>query len=154
VNGPNDAHPAGGTPPVSKFFLSRRQDLAACSHGALPKEDWALAEPLTPLQVSKLWAIVLNQDWSGRPARGAASVHGARELGQKIHKIPDPVLRQLARMTPQELVRVTSAWHEDPDPTTVAINMPRVVLDLVRLAARSRGTRRRVYFLWWDRRRG
>lgn len=57
------------------------------------------------------------------------------------------VVRQLARMSPQELVRVTSAWHEIAQ-EAAEINVHRVVLELVRLAARARETKQRVCFSW------
>jgi hypothetical protein len=101
-----------------------------------------------PLQISKLWAIILNQNWSGRPVRGTVFLNGVSEREQRVHKIPVTVVRQLARMSPQELVRVTSAWHENAH-AAAEINVHRVVLELVRLAARSRETKQRVYFSWW-----
>lgn len=148
MNGSSDAQPAENTRPVSRFFLCHQRELAACSPPALQREDWASADPLTPRQISKLWAIILNQNWSGRSVRGFAFLDGIDEREQRVHRIPVTVVRQLARMSPQELVRVTSAWHENAQ-AAAEVNVHRVVLELVRLAARSRDTKQRVYFSWW-----
>jgi hypothetical protein len=130
----------------SRFYLAEPRispDKAAAAHHA--PENQASFSSITPLELSTLWAVVERVEWNVRMKQLFPVVSAEKGGQHTVHEIPAEVIERLARLSMEEIVRVAREWSATLEMKPRAGEVGAILVEVIRLAARSRVTKRRMF---------
>jgi hypothetical protein len=132
---------------LADIYISR--DDEAVKYDAAPEQfpERVQYKSITPLELSTLWSIMrgVESDVESMNEFPCLLVIDGGE--QLIHRLPAAMVAELARMSPDQVASVTSAWATTEELSCSPADIRPVVDDLVRLAGRAIETGRGV-FIW------
>ncbi len=115
----------------------------------LPRDRFELVESgrITPLEVTTLWAITTNEQWS--PEQHDLEMLGESSAEQEtwLCRFPPAFVSRLAELTPAELPRVAAEWAATEEMACSPEDVLPEVDGLVRLARLAQTTGKGLY-LW------
>jgi hypothetical protein len=130
----------------SHFYIA--DDEAGTDHARAQNsaaDDRATYAGITPLELSTLWALVEKAEWDVKMMR-VFPIVVAVNVGERIvHEIPTEVIERLATLSMDEIARVAQGWASTLEMAPRAEEVSGILMELVRLATRSRATHRRLF---------
>jgi hypothetical protein len=109
--------------------------------------DRAQYKGITPLEVSKLLAIVQTKAWAISMMDEFPQVLIVDGGERLIFEIPKPIMERFAALTAAEICSATAAWAKTEELACEAEDVQPVVEEIVRLSKRGLETKRSLY-LW------
>ena len=108
-------------------------------------QDSATFSGITPLELSTLWAVVERVDWDVKMMR-LFPIVVAFNVGERIvHEIPSAIIQRFATLSMEEMARAAQGWAATLEMTSRGDEVSSIVVEIVRLATRSRATNRRLF---------
>jgi hypothetical protein len=130
----------------SDFYLAGG-DAAARAGPAMSARDDCTKHPVTPLEISILWAIIQNREWHPK-ALAEFPIFSVRDGTAWIHKIPASFVVDLAALSEEQIFRVAELWKSTPEMARHSEGIQVIVAELVRLALRARQSHRDFFMCW------
>jgi len=132
---------------LADLYISSNED--AVKYDTAPDKfaDRVQYKGLTPLELSMLWSIIKNAEWSISMMDDfpcLLQIEGGERL---IHQLPAAMAQELAALSTDRIASITSAWAATEEIQGDPEDIRPVVDDLVRLAREAGKTNRNVY-LW------
>lgn len=132
---------------LADIYISR--DDEAVSYDTTPDQfaDRAQYKGFTPCELSILWSIMRGVEWDVAMMDEfpcLLQIDGGERL---IHRLPATMVTELAALSPDRVVSVSSAWAATEELGWPPEAAREVIEDLVRLARRATETSRSLH-LW------
>jgi hypothetical protein len=129
------------------IYISR--DDEAVSYDTTPDQfaDRAQYKGFTPCELSILWSIMRGVEWDVAMMDEfpcLLQIGGGERL---IHRLPSEMVTELATLSPDQVVSVSSAWAATEELGWPQDSAREVIEDLVHLSRRATETSRSLY-LW------
>lgn len=132
---------------VADIYVSRDDEAARYDTNPTEFADRAEFSSFTSLELSTLWAILRQTEWTVEMMSAFSSVLVVDDGERLIERFPAELVSALADLPADRLVSVTKQWAETEEINCSPEDIQPVVQGLTRLAGIARGSGQNLY-IW------